>query len=149
MIIKCWRIFHTKHANNPASGEGARITGGRWNSKGKELVYTAESLDLAITEARLPISVLRRTYDYVEITFDDALLTELPQKGYPADWDKTPAAQETRRIGDEWVENQSSAVLKVKSRHGGFNYLLNPAHPDAIKIKYARPAHFSDIEPMP
>ena len=43
-----WRICEATFAASAFSGEGASIVGGRWNSKGKRMVYTAEHLSLAI-----------------------------------------------------------------------------------------------------
>ncbi|MGH9881348.1 MAG: RES family NAD+ phosphorylase, partial [Pyrinomonadaceae bacterium] len=46
MRITAWRIFKTKHAAQAFDGEGARRSGGRWNSKGNRMVYTAEHYSL-------------------------------------------------------------------------------------------------------
>ncbi len=48
-----WRIAkHTaKYAADDLSGGGAKLTGGRWNSKGKEVVYAASTIALATLEA--------------------------------------------------------------------------------------------------
>lgn len=45
-----WRIISAEYKNDAFSGEGARINGGRWNSKGVSVVYTAGSLSLALIE---------------------------------------------------------------------------------------------------
>jgi RES domain-containing protein len=50
----------------------------------------------------------------------------------------------TRRIGDEWVEQQQTAVLAVPSVIvGELNYVLNPAHRDFGRISFAEPVPFS------
>jgi RES domain-containing protein len=49
----------------------------------------------------------------------------------------------TKRIGDEWVERQRSAVLTVPSVIvGELNYVLNPAHSDFGRILFAEPIPF-------
>lgn len=59
-------------------------------------------------------------------------LAELPEN-----WDSKPPALETQYIGDDFVAQKSAAVLKVPSSivPPEFNYLINPNHPDAIRIK--------------
>jgi RES domain-containing protein len=52
-----WRICEATFAESAFSGEGARIVGGRWNSKGKRMVYTAENLSLAILEVFVHLNV--------------------------------------------------------------------------------------------
>ena len=50
----------------------------------------------------------------------------------PKNWSSRPIAPSTKAIGDRWVKQQRSAVLKVPSIvvPEAFNDLLNPAHPD-------------------
>ena len=48
--VTVWRICAPKYADTAYSGEGARIHGGRWNSKGRSVVYASESISLAVLE---------------------------------------------------------------------------------------------------
>jgi len=43
-----------------------------------------------------------------------------------------------QQLGDKWVRSNSSLVLQVPSvaLPGENNYLLNPTHPDLVKISY-------------
>ena len=45
---KAWRIVKTRYAASAFDGEGARRFGGRRASKGVRVVYTAESVALAV-----------------------------------------------------------------------------------------------------
>jgi RES domain-containing protein len=50
----------------------------------------------------------------------------------------------TQQLGDWWLESQTSAVLQVPSfviaeEH---NFLLNPAHPEFVRVKVEPPAIF-------
>ncbi len=47
-------------------------------------------------------------------------------------------------LGDRWIDLRVSAVLKVSSAVivGEHNYLLNPAHPDFVRIAVEPPAMF-------
>ena len=56
MSIAAWRIFKPKHAAMAFTGEGARQFGGRWNSKGTAIVYTAGSAALAALEMLVHIA---------------------------------------------------------------------------------------------
>ncbi|MGH9898893.1 MAG: RES family NAD+ phosphorylase, partial [Pyrinomonadaceae bacterium] len=38
-----WRIVKAQYAALAFDGEGAKIYGGRWNSQGIKMVYTAQS----------------------------------------------------------------------------------------------------------
>ena len=49
-MISAWRIVKRKRARAAVTGEGARLYGGRWNSAGASIVYTAGSQSLAALE---------------------------------------------------------------------------------------------------
>jgi RES domain-containing protein len=76
---------------------------------------------------------------------DGLALEILDETRLPGDWSTlNPREQElTRRIGDEWVAEQRSAVLSVPSVIlGERNYVLNPSHPDFHTIVFAEPVAF-------
>lgn len=111
-------------------GKGAAITGGRWNSKGKAMAYTASCGALAVLEYLAHVKGLPSGLMMMLIEVPDTLEIERV-RAVPAD----PAA--FLRIGDEWVDSRSTSVLEVPSvlvpRQK--NYLINPAHPLAGAIK--------------
>ena len=49
-MFSVWRITSNKFIKSAFNGEGARLFGGRWNSRGTPLIYTAESKSLAALE---------------------------------------------------------------------------------------------------
>ncbi|TDN94980.1 hypothetical protein DET49_10346 [Salegentibacter sp. 24] len=74
---------------------------------------------------------------YVEINIpEDIEILELKHKDLPEDWDSKPPILETQFIGDDFVNDNEAAVLKVPSSivKSEFNYLINPNHPDSKKI---------------
>jgi RES domain-containing protein len=74
---------------------------------------------------------------YVEIDIpDDVEILELLMEDLPENWDAKPPALETQHIGDDFVNSNSAAVLKVPSAivPQEFNYLINPSHPYASRI---------------
>ena len=131
--ITAWRVVHRKYARTAFDGEGARRSGGRFNSKGTPMVYTADSLALAMLEVMVHVPSYRQLYDRVAIPlqFDEGLVEVLDRADLPSDWGAAPPSRTTQVLGDAWAREQRSAVLCVPSlvvAHA-HNYLLNPDHP--------------------
>lgn len=141
-----WRIVHVCHADTAFSGEGARLYGGRWNSVGTAMVYTAESKALASLEYLLHVDAVDLLEDYVfiPVRFDEKFLQILSLESLPADWQKTPFSVSTQRVGDVWAAEGEGPVLGVPSVPipGEKNYLLNPSHPDFGSLKIGAPEPF-------
>lgn len=137
-MIQAWRVVKEQYADDAFSGEGARLAGGRFNSPGIAVVYTASSLALAELEilVNLPTARLLESYVAFRVYFDASLLQALQDADLPAHWRTDPAPQAVKQIGDQWVQNAESAVLSVPSAvvPAERNYVLNPAHPDFDEI---------------
>ena len=139
--MKVFRIERGKYLETTLQGIGAASTEGyRWNSLNTFLVYTAESRALAILEVSVHLDLsedLPNDRFYVEIDIpDDVAILELSMDELPENWDAKPPILETQFIGDDFVAQKNAAVLKVPSAivPPEFNYLINPNHPDAVKI---------------
>lgn len=142
-----YRIVKTKYARMAFDGEGAYRYGGRWNTRGTRMIYTAGSLSLAALEmlVHLDDDELLLAYSFVAAEIPPALI--LPVKSFrplPKNWSASPAPLALQRIGDEWVRANASAVLEVPTSIVPLeqNYLLNPAHPDYAQITLDKPRHF-------
>jgi RES domain-containing protein len=113
------------------SAEGARLHGGRWNSKGIPLLYCATSESLALLELRVhaPHPYPRVRSRFVMEVPDDAV-EEAPVTALPRGWNKLPPSPASKLFGDEWVAKASSLGLLVPSVIASEerNLLLNPAH---------------------
>jgi len=142
-MINAWRIVSANHKDKAYTGDGARVHGGRWNSKGVAVVYTADSLALASIEmiVNLPAPKMLQKYVRISAYISLDLVLELSEVDLPEDWNSRPISPSTRAIGDRWVKEQSSAVLRVPSIvvPDEFNYLLNPNHPDFAKNEIGKP----------
>ena len=142
-MITAWRIISANYKDKAFTGDGARIHGGRWNSKGVAVVYTAGSLALASIEmiVNLPAPKLLQKYVRISAHISLDLVSDLSEADLPEDWSSRPIAPSTRVVGDCWVKKQSSAVLRVPSIvvPEEYNYLLNPTHPDFAKIEIGKP----------
>jgi len=140
MIV--FRIEREKYLETTLAGIGASMSNGyRWNSLNSKLVYTAESRALATLEVSVHLDLsedLPSDRYYVEIEIpDELMIQEVKIEDLPEDWDSKPPTLITQTIGDDFVYQNESAVLKVPSSivPQEFNYLINPHHPDARKIK--------------
>lgn len=136
MEISSYRLVKQQHAPSAFDGEGARLYGGRWNSPGVPLVYTADSLALCCLEifVHLPSYTLLHDYVYMQLTFDSDLVEDVQL----ADgWNVRPVSRVSQSIGDQWVSGNTSPVLRVPSIiiPEGSNYLINITHPAFHEIK--------------
>jgi len=136
-----YRVERKKHLASTLSGIGASMTKGfRWNSLNTKLVYTAESRALATLEVSVHIDLsedLPSDRFYVEIEIPDEItIMEVIIEDLPTNWDSKPPSLTTQIIGDDFVNDNEAAVLKVPSSivPQEFNYLINPNHPDSKKI---------------
>ena len=145
-MITAWRIVGARYKDDSFSGEGARLLGGRWNSKGTAVVYTAGSIALASIEmlVNLPGPKLLKEFFRIPVHIPPDLVIDLPLNNLPGDWRSTPVSPTTKAIGDRWVKDRKSAVLKVPSVivPEEFNYLLNPSHPDIEKMTIGTPVKY-------
>jgi len=93
------------------------VAGGRWNTPGKLMVYTAASASLAMLEmlVHLGRNELLREYVLFELTFDDALMTGVDPTILSANWREYPVPHAVQQIGDSWIAQTASAVLRVPS----------------------------------
>jgi RES domain-containing protein len=144
MIV--YRLARSKYIND-LSGIGARLAGGRWNSKGLSLVYTSSSRALCMAEiaVHLPLGILPRDYCLAQILIPDSIIIEsLDIKKLPKGWNQFPLIAATQKMGDKFILDHKHPVLRVPSAvvQGDFNYLINPLHAGMKKIK------IQDTEPF-
>lgn len=122
------------------SGYGASLNGQRWNSKGTEVIYTAQTRALANSEVAVHISlgILPKDYFMVEIEIPDEItIGQLDNKDLPTGWDALPCKPISQEVGDSLVAKRKYVVLKVPSVvvRGEYNFIINPKHEDFKKIK--------------
>ena len=134
MII--YRISHPLFSKD-LMGTGAKLHGGRWNSEGVPMLYTAEHISLSILEMLVHsnFSDYEIALHLVYIQAPDASAVQSIQlnklkKSWPTD------LSYTRFIGDEFIRSKQALLLKVPSvivpeEH---NFIINPTHPDFKKI---------------
>jgi len=147
LIIRAWRLIKAEHADDAFTGEGARRGGGRWNSKGVRLVYTSGSLSLASLEVMVHTHFYNalKYYTCIPIDFDPGLSQSITIGDLPDNWQADPIPQSVQKVGDRWIKNKESVILKVPSAiiPVEYNYLINPLHPDFEKIVIHAPQKFT------
>ncbi len=147
--MNVWRLCKQRYCATAFSGEGASITGGRWNPSGVPMVYTSSSLSLAILEVFVHLDIHEEPADFVRVLaeplnpVDFELNKQAVLKMLPADW-KTLSNPVLQKFGADWAASMRSLTLPVPSVvvDGEWNVLINPRHPDAGRIKTEPPVPF-------
>lgn len=130
--MQLYRLVHGKWAAQAFDGEGARLYGGRWNSKGQLCVYTAGSEALAILEILVHLNnrTALKQYRLFQLTIAAEEVLSVSPANLPLSWQQQPASIDTARIGDSWLAQRASLALSVPSviapREN--NILLNTQH---------------------
>ena len=141
-----WRIVNSRYAAQAFTGEGARINGGRWNSQGIKMIYTAESNALAILEILVHLNDSRLLSNYLigAIHFDESQVTAVNTAALPRNWQASPPPTELQLLGDEWARSGTSIILRVPSAivPTESNYLINPDHATYPTLKIEQPRPF-------
>jgi RES domain-containing protein len=144
--VSAWRIVKRKLAREAFSGEGARLYGGRWNSAGVSVVYTAQSQSLAALELLVHLENADLLHEYVaiEARFEAAIVTRITKADLPKDWRANPPPESARSIGDAWVAEEPSPVLELPSAiiPSESIFLLNPQHPAFSQVEIGEAARF-------
>ena len=145
-MVTAWRIVATRFVVDAFSGEGALINGGRWNSPGVRMVYTAGSISLALLEllVHLGNTEALRSYSLCSVKFEESLVSSLGRGSLPRGWRKSPAPESLQALGDDWISAGASVVLRVPSAivDDEGNYLINPEHADFRRLKIGVPKPF-------
>jgi RES domain-containing protein len=139
-----WRIDKARHAATARSGDGARLTGGRWTSPGQPVIYCAEHLSLAILEILVHAPhPAQRTAERVRfrIRLDRGLVEGIPHHEIPVGFSPRTPYTLTRALGDEWLRAARGPALAVPSAivPTERNYILNPRHPHFRKFTWEEP----------
>jgi RES domain-containing protein len=144
--MRLWQICRERYAAEAASGEGARLYGGRWNSRGVPVVYASTSLALAAVETFVNLEPNLQPKDLVSVEGEipeEVEIAQLDENLLPGNWYHT-RGESLRSFGDEWIRAGKTVALVVPAAAilGDRNVLLNPAHGDFPKIKFGAPQPF-------
>jgi RES domain-containing protein len=130
-----WRISN----HRTLDGRGGMKASARWHTRGRPIVYLAETATGALTEALVHLELdpnsLPHHYKLLKSEApDDISIRSVTKADLPKNWVQDEVA--TRTIGDEWLASNETALLRVPSAIApeSFNVLLNPMHLDAAKV---------------
>ena len=142
MIV--YRLSSEMHKDD-LSGTGAKLLGGRWNSRGTAVVYTTENISLAVLEilVRADAENIPLNYYLLKINIpDDHEAAVIAKNKLKADWKED--LNLTQWLGTEFIKNGRSLLLKVPSSivDEEHNFIINPKHPDFKKIRIAAAKKF-------
>jgi RES domain-containing protein len=139
VAVRLFRLVKQRYARHALAGRGGFEADGRWHTAGRPVVYFASSEALAVLEVRVHLGPIVPADPYTLLTIDwpERLLEILPRKRWPRNWDAAPFIESTQRLGDRWLADGRSAMLRVPSALSGsdYNVLLNPSHPDARRAR--------------
>ena len=146
-MITAWRLVKARYAAGAFDGEGARLHGGRWNSPGTRIAYASDSIALAALEvlAHLQSTAVLHAYSLAALRFPEESVEVLATKALAARWRRFPSPPENHAIGDRWVAEGRSLILRVPSAiiPSAANFLINPSHPEFGKVVIGRPERFA------
>lgn len=134
-----YRLSREKYKDD-LTGTGAKLYGGRWNSIGMAVLYSAENRSLSALEVavHLPLGIIPLDYYLTTIFVPDAVPFDVLEESLlPTDWHLLANAMFTKKEGDAFVKNGKYLAIRVPSASvkGDFNWLLNPAHPEFSEVK--------------
>lgn len=120
-------------------GAGAALEGGRWNSRGRPIVYGSEALAGCLLEILVHAGRRQKIpgkHHCARGRVPEDISIEVVDSAKLDGWDD-PSSTVASMYGDRWFDEMRSAVLRVPAaaaRPFGTNLLLNPHHPDFKKI---------------
>jgi RES domain-containing protein len=128
--MKVFRLALTQYCD--ASGEGAKIYGGRWNLPGTPAVYAGSSVSASLLE-RLTIDPELLSadryirYAVMEINIPDQLIFIPKTNELPLGWNQIPAVRASMEYGTDLLKSGllCFAVPSVVDQ-SSLNYVINP-----------------------
>jgi RES domain-containing protein len=135
MIV--YRICNSIYSND-LSGTGAKLFGGRWNSKGIPMLYVGENISLTVLEmlVHTQFKDFGMALSLIKIAIPDTIeIKEIKLTKLKKEWIEDYSY--TKFIGNEFIKSANNLLLKVPSAvvNEEHNYLINPLHIDFKKIK--------------
>lgn len=140
MAVKVWRICRQPFVATALDGIGGLYASGRWHRRGRPIVYAASSAALAALEVLVHVDPLDAPDDLRLLALevpDDLLIEQIDVAALPARWAAVPAPDELAALGSDWLASRRSAALSVPSAVIPIerNLLLNPLHPDTLRVR--------------
>jgi RES domain-containing protein len=130
------------------SGNGAYLSGGRWNSEGNYVLYTASTASLAMLETLAHLETLPDGYCLAAFSVPDEDTLVYNAAHLPENWHVFPAPASLRAIGDRLIRQGKYLSIQFPSALLPEDkvILLNPRHPKfhLVKVEYQRVLDISE-----
>lgn len=140
-----YRLANARRADD-LTGTGARLTGGRWNTIGTSVLYTASSRSLAALEVLVhsPVSFIPDHYQMLTLRVPEDSILSVPLNELPDDWNEPVPPVALKAITEKWLSDGRFLLLKVPSAvvTGEYNFLINPAHSRISEVTITSKEHF-------
>ena len=150
--LEVWRLVKSRFAASAFDGEGASLFGGRWTHPATRVVYTADSVCVALLETfaflgRNPLDDLVAVKARLSLSGD---IKVVRIADLPAGWRTFPPAEDTKAVGTEWAASCETCVLSVPSvvLPSERSYLLNPNHRDFESLVVLAEQPVGDLVPI-
>ena len=143
--MRLFRIAEEQFARD-LTGEGARLYGGGWNPKGIPMIYTAESVALAALEVLVRVATPKHYFRTIYDAPDSASMETVAVADLPSNWLLPYPNPHLIEFGKRWAREIRSLILQVPSavvRGEGWNYLINPLHPEIATVAIIDSAPFA------
>jgi RES domain-containing protein len=145
--VHVFRLCRRPFARNPIDGRGGLLAAGRWHSPRRLVCYASESLALASLEVLVhcDLDLVPRDLVAVEIHVPESIrVDELDVCKLPRAWRRYPAPAALQQLGNAWLDGAAACVLRLPSAvvPSESNFIINPAHPDARKLRVVQKAPF-------
>jgi RES domain-containing protein len=135
-----YRLSRKKHAK-VLDGVGAKLYPGRWNSLDVPMIYCADTIPQCMVEVLVHLEESPDDYCSVELIVpDDVGIVQPDPKKLPKEWRDDDYNASTRAVGDAFVADNGHLLMRLPSAAvpGGFNYVMNPLHPDIKRVKVGK-----------
>ncbi|STX51560.1 Uncharacterized conserved protein [Legionella busanensis] len=134
-----YRASQSTKAEVVFSGEGGLYVQGRWNYKGRKVIYCSQSISLCTLEwlSHNGLSVSGFSYSKYSISIPDELTKKYEIKNLPAKWNTSPTMDITRDFSEEKLFNQPdylAMALPSVVVPEEYNLVINPLHKDYSTI---------------
>ena len=133
-MLRLWRLYRAAHGPG-LDGIGGTFASGRWHLQGQRVVYLGATPAIVVLERLahtdpdlLPADLQVGCFEFPKSAHADKLDD---RARLPGNW--IFDEQTTRRLGDAWLRENSTALLQVPSAllPEESNYLFNPRNSEA------------------
>jgi RES domain-containing protein len=128
------------------------LAAGRWHTR-RLVTYASESLALASLEVLVHCDLDLLPVDLMAVEIDvppRVKISRVTVTDLPRNWRRHPVPPALQRLGNAWLDQAQTAVLRVPSAlvPTESNLLLNPLHTDFRQIRVVRRFKFILDEPI-